>query len=84
MNPNETASATELIRSLRDTLGITVVLIEHDMHVVMSISERISVLDYGLKIAEGKPIEIRRNPRSLRPIWAKPPPKNSCIRIARR
>jgi len=63
MNPNETASATELIRSLRDTLGITVVLIEHDMHVVMSISERISVLDYGQKIAEGKPAEIRRNPK---------------------
>ncbi len=63
MNPNETAAATDLIRSLRDQIGITVVLIEHDMRVVMSISERISVLDYGQKIAEGKPADIRSNPR---------------------
>jgi branched-chain amino acid transport system ATP-binding protein len=65
MNPRETAAATELIQSLRDTLGVTVVLIEHDMHVVMSISERITVLDYGVKIAEGMPQEIRSNPRVI-------------------
>jgi branched-chain amino acid transport system ATP-binding protein len=65
MNPQETAETTELIRRLRDTLGITVVLIEHDMSLVMEISERIAVLDYGQKIAEGTPAEVRRNPRVI-------------------
>lgn len=65
MNPQETASATKLMQRLRDDLGVTVVLIEHDMRVVMSISERISVLDYGTKIAEGRPEEIRANPRVI-------------------
>ncbi len=65
MNPNETADATRLIRNLRDQLGVTVLLIEHDMHVIMSISERISVLDYGTLIAEGRPEEIRSNPRVI-------------------
>jgi branched-chain amino acid transport system ATP-binding protein len=63
MNPNETAEATDLIRRLRDDLGLTVVLIEHDMRLVMAISERISVLDYGTKIAEGDGATIRSNPR---------------------
>ncbi|MCS7055250.1 MAG: ABC transporter ATP-binding protein [Thermoflexales bacterium] len=63
MNPQETLEATQLIRRLRDELGLTVILIEHDMRVVMTISERISVLDYGEKIAEGKPEEIRANAR---------------------
>lgn len=65
MNPNETTEAMALIERLRDELGLTVVLIEHDMRVVMNISERISVLDYGTKIAEGKPEEIRGNPRVI-------------------
>jgi branched-chain amino acid transport system ATP-binding protein len=65
MNPQETGAATNLIRRLRDDLAITVVLIEHDMRVVMSISERITVLDYGTKIAEGSPAEIRANPRVI-------------------
>jgi branched-chain amino acid transport system ATP-binding protein len=65
MNPYETAEATTLIKRLRDELGVTVVLIEHDMRVVMSISERISVLDYGRKIAEGQPAEIRNNPHVI-------------------
>lgn len=65
MNPNETHEATQLIRRLRDDLGLTVVLIEHDMRLVMSISERISVLDYGTKIAEGDAQLIRSNPRVI-------------------
>ncbi len=65
MNPQETAEATQLIRRLRDERDITVILIEHDMRLVMSISERISVLDYGSKIAEGDVQAIRTNPRVI-------------------
>ncbi|HXF69742.1 MAG TPA: ABC transporter ATP-binding protein [Thermoflexus sp.] len=65
MNPQETAETTRLIRRLRDELGITVILIEHQMRVVMGISERVTVLDYGEKIAEGTPEEVRRNPRVI-------------------
>jgi branched-chain amino acid transport system ATP-binding protein len=63
MNPLETEEAIKLFRRIRDEKGITVLLIEHDMRVVMNISERISVMDYGEKIAEGTPAEIRANPR---------------------
>jgi len=62
MNPRETIETTDFIRRLRDELSITVVLIEHDMRVVMDISEHITVLDYGRKIAEGLPSEIQTNP----------------------
>ena len=62
MNPGETAQMTGLIKRLRDELDLTVLLIEHDMKVVMGISERITVLDYGEKLAEGTPEEIRANP----------------------
>lgn len=62
MNPKETAQTTEFITKLRDELNITVVLIEHDMRVVMGISEHIMVLDYGKKIAEGVPSDIQNNP----------------------
>ncbi|MDQ5853415.1 MAG: ABC transporter ATP-binding protein [Chloroflexota bacterium] len=65
MNPQETDEATDLIRRLRDERGITVVLIEHDMSLVMEISERIAVLDYGQKIAEGTPAEVRRDPQVI-------------------
>ncbi|HYF90730.1 MAG TPA: ABC transporter ATP-binding protein [Symbiobacteriaceae bacterium] len=65
MNPKETDQMMEDIRRLRDDLGITIVLIEHDMKLVMAISDRIAVLDYGTKIAEGTPEEIRRNPRVI-------------------
>jgi branched-chain amino acid transport system ATP-binding protein len=65
MNPAETHDMTGLIRRLRDDLGITILLIEHEMRVVMDISERITVLDYGERIAEGPPIEIQRNQRVI-------------------
>ncbi len=63
MNPRETADMVNFIRRLRDELGITILLIEHQMRVVMSISEQITVLDFGIKIAEGTPKEIQGNPR---------------------
>ncbi len=65
MNPRETAETTEFIRNLRDNVGITVLLIEHDMRVVMGISEDITVLDYGEKIAQGTPAEIQGNTRVI-------------------
>ncbi|NWG35076.1 MAG: ABC transporter ATP-binding protein [Chloroflexi bacterium] len=65
MNPNETEEAIKLFRRIRDEKGITVLLIEHDMRVVMNISERISVMDYGEKIAEGTPAQIRSNQRVI-------------------
>lgn len=65
MNPNETADAIKLFRRIRDERGITILLIEHDMRVIMGISEHISVMDYGEKIAEGSPAEIRKNQRVI-------------------
>jgi len=65
MNPQETEDAMALIKRVRDDLGITILLIEHDMKVVMGISERITVLDYGSKIAEGTPEQVRANPRVI-------------------
>jgi branched-chain amino acid transport system ATP-binding protein len=65
MNPNETADLINFIRDLRTRLQIAILLIEHDMKVVMGLSERISVLDYGVKIAEGSPAEVRANPRVI-------------------
>ncbi len=63
MNPNESARLTEFMEQLRDDRDLTILLIEHDMKVVMGVSEHITVLDHGEKIAEGKPQEIRDNER---------------------
>jgi len=63
MNPNESARLTEFMERLRDELDLTILLIEHDMKVVMGVSEHITVLDHGEKIAEGLPKEIRENER---------------------
>ena len=65
MNPNETERMIRFIRRLRDELGITILLIEHDMRLVMAISERITVVDFGQKIAEGTPAEIQSNPKVI-------------------
>jgi branched-chain amino acid transport system ATP-binding protein len=63
MNPQESADLTAFMHKLRDERGLTILLIEHDMSVVMGVSERITVLDHGQKIAEGSPEEVRANPR---------------------
>ena len=65
LNPQETESLMSLIHEVRERFGLTVLLIEHDMKVVMGICERITVLDYGVKIAEGTPAEIRSNPKVI-------------------
>lgn len=62
MNPRETDGMVDLIRNLRDALGMTLIVIEHDMRVVMKISDRVAVLDYGQKIADGTPNDVRHDP----------------------
>jgi branched-chain amino acid transport system ATP-binding protein len=65
MNPEESRRLTDFMRKLRDERGLTILLIEHDMRVVMGVSERITVLDHGEKIAEGGPEEVRKNPHVI-------------------
>src|SRR4051812_42340860 len=63
MNPQESAALTDFMHRLRDERGMTILLIEHDMKVIMRVSERVTVLDHGEKIAEGLPADVRANPR---------------------
>ena len=65
MNPQETAEFTAFVGKLREEEGLTVLMIEHDMRVVMGISDRVTVLDYGEKIAEGTPQEVQRDERVI-------------------
>ena len=65
MNPQETAEFTAFVSKLRQDQGLTVLMIEHDMRVVMGISERVTVLDYGEKIAEGSPQEVQSDERVI-------------------
>ena len=65
MNPTEKVALMKLIQFVKDKYKISVLLVEHDMQVVMGICERIAVLDYGIKIAEGAPDEVRRNPKVI-------------------
>jgi branched-chain amino acid transport system ATP-binding protein len=65
MNPQESSQLTDFMRKLRDDLNLTILLIEHDMKVVMGVSERVWVLDHGEKIAEGEPAEVREDPRVI-------------------
>jgi branched-chain amino acid transport system ATP-binding protein len=65
MNPQESEQLRQLMETLRGERGISVLLIEHDMKVVMNVSDRITVLDHGEKIAEGGPQEVRANPKVI-------------------
>jgi branched-chain amino acid transport system ATP-binding protein len=66
MNPMETMELADLVRELRERYGLTIFLIEHDMKFVMNLCERMKVLDYGITIAEGTPVEMQNNPEVIK------------------
>ena len=72
MNPEESKKVAETVRTLRDTEGISILLVEHDMRVVMTVCDRVVVLDHGEKIGEGSPAEIRRDPAVIKAYLGEP------------
>jgi branched-chain amino acid transport system ATP-binding protein len=65
MNPRETSEMMEFIQTVRSSFGITIILIEHQMRVVMTMSDRVTVLDHGTKIAEGTPVEVQNDAKVI-------------------